>query len=457
MDGGHARRPETEDAVSEDGGSDYSAASVVESTASVESKGRCPRKGAWLLEEDELLRKVLEELGGASAEVHSKWSTVASRIPGRSAKQCRERWCYNLDPSICKGPWTGAEDEILISSHATLGNRWAHIASKLPGRTENSVKSRFKSLARAQKRAWSPEEDAAILRMHHKVGCKWAVIAELLSNRTKNAVKTRYRTLVREGVQLSQPKQTQDVIKSADGPASQVSSLLNKRSRTGGLFLEIDDCNNAAKRAKVEAVSETGLILQALEQRRQQEQEQKRPQANLSPLEKLLTSKTASTNNMFGATPAWTPRSGSAAVNALLGSLPQQSYPLPLVSPRSFEALTSKSFLSAGPSPSPAVTSTPQTSPLNSPVLTPQISPRACTGNSSLSSPAGITGLISQLLELKRKQEQDAVQQQIVDLSLALLKSKSRSDSEQAKACVPNSSEVMGMSAMLALAGSRAD
>merc|ERR1712218_642212 len=182
------------------------------------------------------------------------------------------------------------------------------------------------------------------------------------------------------------------------------------------------------------------------------QQQLQQQQIMLSPLEKLLALKPSVGSN-FGAAPAWTPRSGSAAVNSLLGSLPQQSYPLPLVSPRSFEAC-SKQFSSSSPV-TPA-TSTPQTSPLNSPGLTPQISPRSCSGNGPTSSSAGITGLISQLLDLKRKQEQDAVQQQIVDLSLALLKSKAKTGSEQASRSAPSSSEMMGMSAMLALAGSQA-
>lgn len=426
-----------EDTISENG----SAYSNTSDANPVPAKGRSPRKGAWLPEEDELLRQVLDELGGANAEVHSKWSTVASRIPGRSAKQCRERWCYNLDPSICKGPWTTEEDSLLLNSHAVLGNRWAHIASKLPGRTENSVKSRFKSLARAQKRAWSPEEDATILRMHHKVGCKWAVIAELLSNRTKNAVKTRYRTLVREGIQEQQQQQHQQ---SNENITAQPSSLLAKRSRPEGLFLDIDDAHNTSKRLKTEASNDTGLIFQALEQQQRQDKDENQL-ANLL----AMKPKPSIFHENIGSVPAWTPRSGSTAINSLLSSLSSQVQ-VPLASPRSLGSLLQQQTsgnLQGGASIS---TITPQASPLNSPIITPEISPRANSISTISPGPGPLTNLIGQLLDMKRKQERDTSERQLVDLSLALLKSKAQADRSQA---APSSSEMMGMSAMLALAG----
>ncbi|CAN0567016.1 unnamed protein product, partial [Ectocarpus sp. 12 AP-2014] len=67
---------------------------------------------------------------------------------GRTSKQCRERWCHHLDPSINKGAYTEEEDNIIIETQAKLGNRWSQIAARLPGRTENSIKIRCKALQR---------------------------------------------------------------------------------------------------------------------------------------------------------------------------------------------------------------------------------------------------------------------------------------------------------------------
>ena len=44
-----------------------------------------------------------------------KWSVIASHLPGRMGKQCRERWHNHLDPNIRKGvAWTEGDDRIII-------------------------------------------------------------------------------------------------------------------------------------------------------------------------------------------------------------------------------------------------------------------------------------------------------------------------------------------------------
>jgi hypothetical protein len=99
-------------------------------------------KNKWTKEEDALLEKTVLEFGT------DKWRAVASKIPGRTGKQCRERWLGHKSPDIVREEWSPQEDMTLIEKQMEFGHSWAAIKQFLPGRSAVCVKNRWNWLCR---------------------------------------------------------------------------------------------------------------------------------------------------------------------------------------------------------------------------------------------------------------------------------------------------------------------
>ncbi|OHS93756.1 hypothetical protein TRFO_11536 [Tritrichomonas foetus] len=96
-------------------------------------------KGSWTREEDQTIINFVAENGSKN------WKQLATLLPGRIGKQCRERWRNHLDPAINHSMWTSEEDFLLISLHETFGNAWVKISQHMPGRSDNAIKNRWNS------------------------------------------------------------------------------------------------------------------------------------------------------------------------------------------------------------------------------------------------------------------------------------------------------------------------
>ncbi|KAG4188043.1 hypothetical protein ERO13_A08G138000v2 [Gossypium hirsutum] len=119
------------------------------------------RKGPWKAEEDEVLINHVKKYGPR------EWSSIRSKgLLQRTGKSCRLRWVNKLRPNLKNGcKFTAEEERVVIELQAQFGNKWAKIATYLPGRTDNDVKnfwsSRQKRLARILQNSGTPSSSSS--------------------------------------------------------------------------------------------------------------------------------------------------------------------------------------------------------------------------------------------------------------------------------------------------------
>jgi hypothetical protein len=163
------------------------------------------QSGKWTSVEDIKLKDAVQVHGGEN------WCAISALVPGRSKAQCSGRWRTildtNIDPTTARaGSWTADEDKKLKDAVLTHGGKdWAVIVALVPGRTRKQCSNRWHSVldtsidqATARAGRWTADEDKKLKDAVQTHGGKdWAAVAELISGRTKSQCWSRWKQATR--------------------------------------------------------------------------------------------------------------------------------------------------------------------------------------------------------------------------------------------------------------------
>lgn len=97
---------------------------------------KAPRK-KFSPEEDEKLKNLVEKIGS------KKWEIIAKEMPGRTGRQCRDRYQNYLIPGFFNGQWSQQEDELLLKKFIEFGSQWSKITPFFSNRSANALKNRW--------------------------------------------------------------------------------------------------------------------------------------------------------------------------------------------------------------------------------------------------------------------------------------------------------------------------
>jgi hypothetical protein len=110
--------------------------------------------------EDDSLKDLVNKYG------EDDWIKIASQIPNRSVRQCRERWNHYLAPPLVLCQWTKEEEELLARQVLEHGHQWKIFESLFPGRTDINIKNHYRvMLRREQKRLRILTENSSLFAL----------------------------------------------------------------------------------------------------------------------------------------------------------------------------------------------------------------------------------------------------------------------------------------------------
>ncbi|GER38511.1 hypothetical protein STAS_15027 [Striga asiatica] len=152
-------------------------------TSEIRKREESIRQAALLLGESEEILQILQKrelprLDPEKAADIEEWRSLMEQDNENPEASVAKKFSQtsgehvNLH-NVWKDLWTEDEDRVLIEAHSEVGNKWAEIAKRLPGRTKNSIKNHWNATKRRQ-------------LSRRKCRTKWPKPSSLLQNYIKS-------------------------------------------------------------------------------------------------------------------------------------------------------------------------------------------------------------------------------------------------------------------------------
>lgn len=103
------------------------------------------KRNPFQADEDIKLRELVALYGD------NNWMTIANQMPGRTVRQCRERYQNNLSSDVKNEKWSKAEEELLKRMVYQFGPRWKYFEEFFPGRTSYNIRNKWNCILRKWK------------------------------------------------------------------------------------------------------------------------------------------------------------------------------------------------------------------------------------------------------------------------------------------------------------------
>ena len=151
------------------------------------------KKGKWTKDEDSNLKELVERYE------QKNWRMISKSMAGRSPIQCLHRWCKILKPGLVKGTWTIEEDMKLQFIVQQFGENFGDASKYIPGRTNKQCRERWLNVLNPQvtKGSWTINEDYLVFKLHKNFGGKWISFVPFFKARAENSIKNRFYSTTR--------------------------------------------------------------------------------------------------------------------------------------------------------------------------------------------------------------------------------------------------------------------